>query len=400
MYKGVHWIMQNLNIRKLDSSDYIEAIKLASYAFQVKYSDEEVKNRIKSLEKQTILGYFDDGKLISKLNIRPFHIWLNDQKIKMGGIAGVATYPEYRRKGCVKELLKQSLIEMKENGQIISVLHPFSYGFYRKYGWELFADFIKIFLTKSDLVPSENVNGYVKRFSAESFDEYIKDIETIYDRYAQKYIGMFVRDQDWWKEAVIRDLYAAVYYNQMHEPLGYLLYRIQNSRMFVKEFIPLNHEARKGLWNFICQHDSMLNELEIWAEVNDPILFTIINPKVKVEHIAFPMIRVVDVQSFLQIYPFNWQCQDSQLNISVTDEYAPWNNGSYTVKPCDNGNEVIVNAVQEGLTMSVNTLSTLLLKYKTASELCDCELIKGNAQDIYKLDSILPNKKPRFLDAF
>jgi predicted acetyltransferase len=392
--------MENSSMRKLNRSDYSESLELSCYAFQYKLSEEDIKQRIESMKKQNILGIFDDGKLVSKLSIRPFHIWVENMKIKMGGIAGVATYPEYRRKGYVKELIKQSLIEMRENGQIISVLHPFSYGFYRKYGWELFSDFSVIHLTKLDLIYSENTSGYVKRFSADSYNEYIKDIEYIYDRYTQKYIGMFVREYNWWIESVIKDFHTAVYYNQMNEPLGYLIYNLQNSKMFVKEFIPLNHEARKGMWNFICQHDSMLKEIEIWAEVNDPLLFTIINPKVKVEQIAFPMARIVDVPAFLQVYPFNWQSPECQITLNIVDEYAPWNNGTYTVRPGETSNVLVDNSENEGLTMSINTFSTLMLKYKSASELHEFELIKGNMHDTCKLDNILPNKKPRFLDGF
>ena len=36
------------------------------------------------------------------------------KKFKMGGVAGVATYPEYRRSGYVKELLQHSLQTMKK----------------------------------------------------------------------------------------------------------------------------------------------------------------------------------------------------------------------------------------------------------------------------------------------
>ena len=392
--------MEKNNIIKLDSSHYIESLELSCYSFQYKLSEEDIKKRMESMKKQNILGIFDDGKLVSKLSIRPFDIWIDNQKIKMGGIAGVATYPEYRRKGYVKELMKQSLIEMRESGQIISVLHPFSYYFYRKYGWELFSDFSVIHLTKSDLISSENVSGYVKRFSASSYNEYIEDIENIYDKYAQKYIGMLVRERNWWKDTVIKDFHTAIYYNQMNEPLGYLIYNVQNSKMFVKVFIPLNHEARKGMWNFICQHDSMLKELEIWAEVNDPLLFTIINPKVKVEQIAFPMARIVDVSAFLQIYPFNWQGSECQITLNIIDEYAPWNNGTYTVIPGETGNTIVDSSEKEGLTMSINTLSTLMLKYKSASELYEFEQIRGNIYDVRKLDNILPDKKPRFLDAF
>ena len=59
----------------------------------------------------------------------------------MGGIAGVATWPENRRQGHVSTLLKHALQEMKSKGQTLSFLHPFSIPFYRKFGWELYAEY-------------------------------------------------------------------------------------------------------------------------------------------------------------------------------------------------------------------------------------------------------------------
>ena len=52
--------------------------------------------------------------LAAKLHLIPFHIYIGKEKFKMGGVAGVATYPEYRRSGYVKELLQHSLQIMKK----------------------------------------------------------------------------------------------------------------------------------------------------------------------------------------------------------------------------------------------------------------------------------------------
>ena len=38
-------------------------------------------------------------KVAAKLHLIPFHISRGKEKFKMGGVAGVATYPEYRRSG-------------------------------------------------------------------------------------------------------------------------------------------------------------------------------------------------------------------------------------------------------------------------------------------------------------
>lgn len=62
----------------------------------------------------------------------------------MGGIAGVATWPENRRGGLVSKLLSKALARMNEEGQVLSCLHPFSVPFYRKFGWELYTDYKNI----------------------------------------------------------------------------------------------------------------------------------------------------------------------------------------------------------------------------------------------------------------
>ena len=55
----------------------------------------------------------------------------------MGGIGNVTSYPEVRGKGSVRQLMEKALKEMKEQGTVLSYLSPFSYHFYRKFGYEV-----------------------------------------------------------------------------------------------------------------------------------------------------------------------------------------------------------------------------------------------------------------------
>ena len=47
-------------------------------------------------------------------------------------------YPEYRQGGVTKGLLQAAFKKMKKDGQVLSVLSPFSIGFYRHFGYEVF----------------------------------------------------------------------------------------------------------------------------------------------------------------------------------------------------------------------------------------------------------------------
>lgn len=71
----------------------------------------------------------EDGEVAAKAHLIPFEIYLEGEPLRMGGIGSVATYPEYRRQGYVKGLLTHLLAVMKEEGQTVSMLHPFSVSF-------------------------------------------------------------------------------------------------------------------------------------------------------------------------------------------------------------------------------------------------------------------------------
>lgn len=207
------------------------------------------------------------------------------------------------------------------------------------------------------------------------------------------------RDSLWWKDNVIGNLDIAIYYNIEHEPQGYMLYDIVKKEMEIREFVPLNHEARIGLWNFICQHDSMVNKLEMYTYVSDPLPFTLFNPDLKMERKTLGMARIVDVQEFLKIYPFKWSDQGT-VTFQIVDEHAPWNTGTYTLNKnngCTFSSQLKENA---SLSFTINHFTALLLGFKTAQQLADINAIRGSKSEIETLQSMLLSKEPCLFDAF
>jgi hypothetical protein len=57
--------------------------------------------------------------------------------LPMVGICQVATDPDERNKGFAGELMRRSLREMRERGLYTTALFPFSFRYYRKFGYEL-----------------------------------------------------------------------------------------------------------------------------------------------------------------------------------------------------------------------------------------------------------------------
>lgn len=55
-------------------------------------------------------------------------------------VADVATLPEYRNRGLVREMLETAHKKAREYGAYVALLHPFSFDFYKKFGYERVSD--------------------------------------------------------------------------------------------------------------------------------------------------------------------------------------------------------------------------------------------------------------------
>jgi predicted acetyltransferase len=380
----------------LKENHFMEAIALSEYAFQYKVPEADIPKRLEQVKKHSILGIFDDEQLAAKLHLIPLEVHTGEQKWKMGGIAGVATYPENRRKGYVKDLMKQVLEQMKEEGYLVSMLHPFKISFYRKYGWELLTNRVKCTITKADMVMQEQVPGSVKRAIK---NHNYQDLNEIYTQFAIQFSGMLVRELSWW-ENICDGESTAIYYNKSQQAIGYILYSVKDSKMKVEEFVALTSEARKGLWNFICQHDSMLDQVEIILQEKDPLLFSLKEPNVKAEIAPYFMVRIVDAEKFLKEYAFKWS--DKELVLQLSDPYASWNEKTFSLKKgevtvIDSHNRLEDSSIVK---LDINSLSTILFGYKSPMELYQLDLLDGRKEEIEELERLLPNLPSFFYDFF
>ncbi|MFV8827007.1 GNAT family N-acetyltransferase [Alkalihalobacterium sp. APHAB7] len=397
-----------MEVRKLTKEDIDESLNLSQFAFQYTLTDKEREHRLNVLRPEDSIGYYSDGELLAKMTTFPFRILIDGVSFDMGGVSGVATYPEYRRSGLVKNLLQHGLKEMKEKGQVLAYLFPFSIPFYRKYGWELFVDYQKLTLTRERLPSFKTVTGNMKKIDETS----ILILKEIYGEYIQSYTGMLIRDNDWWMDWVLfrKKGRIAAYIDPAGKPKGYIIYEVKDRKMTIKEFVSLNEESRRGIWNFIANHDSMADEYIIQQlPVNEPYPYWLPDPKVQKEIVPYFMARIVDVEKFLQQYPFK-KVTNGNVFLHVLDEFCPWNNATYqiTVKekevkvkrhePRDKG--ACQQEPKRGIICNINSLTSMLLNYQRPSNLLQIQLIKGSQEEIDILEQLIVNKPTGFIDFF
>src|SRR5699024_2421520 len=384
------------SIYKLSEQNYDEIFALSEFAFQYQMNGEERSRKEEEAARHRIFGCYVDNELAGKLHIIPLEVFMQGTRFSMGGISSVATWPEYRRQGVAKNLLKKSLLDMKEKGEVVSLLHPFNVGFYRKYGWELAFNRKKYSLPIEKLKRDWKTAGYVRR------NQDVKVLHDIYTDYAKSYNGMLVRDEAWWKQRVLTDQGAQVRvaYNSAGEPEAYLIYTVRKNILNVLDMAYRNNNGIQLIYEFLSNHDSMAETIEMTVPENDLLPLMLHDPTFSQEIEPYFMARIVDVHAFLQMYPFI--NKDKTVKLELTDEILPENDGCYVMKT--NKNKTDVTKIQEktetSISCSIQQLTALLLGFVRAPELWERGFIAGDKTAIHLLDEIIPQKTPYFADFF
>ncbi|MBB3110660.1 putative acetyltransferase [Paenibacillus phyllosphaerae] len=390
-------------IRQLTLDDYDQHMDLAQYAFQFSMTPEEQATRKEKFTPGRSWGAFVEDKLAAKLTILPFELYLYGRKLRMGGLASVSTWPEERRQGYVKELLQHSLAVMKEAGQTVSCLAPFSFPFYRKYGWELYVEYKKYTIETAQLPPRAAYEGRVERTDGD-----LSQLAPVYEAYAARYNGTLIRDEAWWTESVFRrkPRYTAVYSNADGEPRGYILYDIGDRKLTVHEMVYLEESGREALWTFIANHDSMIDKVEIEVPMDDNLPYLLPNPRVKQEIFPYFMARIVDAPAFVSQLALNPAGDGpSQVTVQITDPFAPWNEGAWTLRVDEEGRAALLpgGAAEDGTTelgCTIQALTAMLMGYARPLRLYGYGQLAGSVAAAQRVEQWIPNRQTNLLDFF
>ncbi|QMV42623.1 GNAT family N-acetyltransferase [Cohnella cholangitidis] len=396
-------------IRQLRAEDYEERMALSQFAFQLRLSPEELESRRGLFRPEQDWGAFDEqGELLSALSIIPFETWIQGRKLAMGGIAGVATWPDARRRGCVSQLLVRSLETMRTNGQTISMLHPFSFPFYHKYGYEMTVE-RKKYTIETKKLPARTVTpGQVKRMPKPD----IEVLDGIYSIFASRYSGTIIRTRDWWENKILsKNGTVAVYYNESNVPEGYVFYQIADRIMTIHDWVSANEVSRRALWTYVGNHDSMINEVTMIAPADDPLPFLLPEPRIKQELLPYFMSRIVDAEAFAGLYPWAHGVDGEAVTLVLSDEHAPWNNGAFRLSWSAEGqgrlerlNGQSESAAREpasgAVLCDIQALTAMLAGNRSPLLLEEVGRISGSRTNLELLASRIPQRTTHLMDFF
>lgn len=169
-----------------------------------------------------------DGQLVSSMLCTPGPVYIGEGTVSHSAVGAVGTIPEYREKGCAGAMMTESVKLLKNERICTSSLWPFSYKYYRKFGWELasetrtYRNQASVFAQKGDpsatrLAKPDDLEGMMFAF----------------DEYAHEYNCLTQRNHEWWTKIIRCDdwlrpdpdsNWGAIVLEREGEVIGYAVY--------------------------------------------------------------------------------------------------------------------------------------------------------------------------------
>ncbi len=303
-----------------------------------------------------------DGELVASLVLYPFQAWVRGARVPLTGIGSVAVSPEHRRRGIADALVRACLREMRQRGDVMSMLYSFRGDFYRRFGWGL-VEMPAMMSVPPALLPASDEAQRVRRLRTP--DRPL--VQALYEKHVRER-GHFAieRKPEWWD----RRLWGyegewVVYERRRGQIEGYLHLQIDAGDgpwklvLTVNEFVAHTPDAHRGLTGYL--HGLRDQAVEVifstpadapWApqlgdaaNLRGDLKLTVVRTT---GHLGYgAMLRLLDVKGALEALPVSPQAR-GEVVLDVKDDVLPQNERAWRVHARDGRLSVRAEAARSG----------------------------------------------------
>jgi predicted acetyltransferase len=126
-----------MQFRAATRAELEQVLAIRGTSFNIARENLPEPDQISDSELQYIRVLAIDGRVVSCLTVNPTHVFVGSSRVPMGGIGNVATQPEERNRGYASALMRNTIRQLRDWGLCTSILFPYSFTYYRKFGYEL-----------------------------------------------------------------------------------------------------------------------------------------------------------------------------------------------------------------------------------------------------------------------
>jgi predicted acetyltransferase len=370
----------NIEIRPAKADEMRELDRKIAYAFADNAVPKEEPEPNPLQPEQTLCG-FDGDSMIATSGAYEFKMRFNGRTVPADGVTVVSCDPGYRRRGIVRQLMEGLLQRSRERDVPISILWASMGAIYQRFGYGLSTTQVgyDVPVQYVQFQFGDRPAGNVRLLSA---DDAMPIINNVYKQYSGPASGMLHRGGFW--ELMVRraddqHTYIAVYFDEQDKPRGYCLYRTKwrdtgshgpNHLIDVFDFIWLDIDAYRGLWQYLAGHDLADRIRFDYVAEDDPAPNLFLEPRMlRRKTWDGVWFRVVDAEQTLAARGYDLP---GEVVVEVyEDELCPWNNGCYRISA--DGAEARVERLTQGASPDIVTrpdaLASLVTGHTRVSDL-------------------------------
>ncbi|MHA2181839.1 MAG: GNAT family N-acetyltransferase [Promethearchaeota archaeon] len=387
----------NYEIRKLTEKDREVYRKLMRYAFEtIKNNYEDLKWPSDKIPIDWHYGAFDGEQLVAGTGIIPFEIRMRSQDFKMHGVGGVASKPEYRNRGIIREIMVKMYKDMHDNHIPLSVLYPFKLSFYEMLGYKLVDEHFAYEFKISDIIFKKT------DYQMKEVERINDDIRSVYDQAISNFDYIAKRPEIQYFRGLYKNNYKFICYNK-DQPVGYVIIiftKIGEERwlkhpektIVIQETFWLDQTAKQTIFNFLWSHRDQRKYIGGIFSKNENIIDLLRTPRIKSRHIFDnSLLRIIDVKTVLE--NLDYPLDDFSISFHISDKFCPWNNGFFTLTSKSKEIHVEYNESSEkavDIKINIDYLAQLLAGFRTAKDLLDFGFISVSDNKIGLLQDLFP----------
>lgn len=321
----------------------------------------------------------DNEQLLGSITVSHFTSCFDGHDVKMGGIGGVSTLPQWRRQRVIRRCFEQALADMYDQGFVLSSLYPFSTNYYRKFGYENNAG-VWTWTVPFDALPAPlGDEGTVEQLLPGD------DLTPLLEIYREFYkdCNLSVRRTVYDPSLVSENLleqkrYIYLWRNREGKPEAFLIAKkteedvFDCSRSFLLKngFLALNPQAMAGLFSFVKTSFSAYYRrirFSVPEGIHPDSLFRE-STGITCHRSYNGMLRIVNVREALRLC----RCKGSgTVRLFVSDDMLPQNNGTWQVTFAPGRENLVekVSGTDADISLPISALSALLCGPRSAEEL-------------------------------
>jgi len=341
------------------------------------------------LSHKRVLSLHNIG-IVSCLTVVPATLRIGGMPVPAGGIAGVATRPEFQRQGHAAALLAATVAALWEELHYpLSLLHPLSAPFYRRFGWETASSAVA-WAADSASLPKYDTSVSVRPASYQDWPA----IDALHADLTQNDTGSCVRGARRWALIQMpvpgRETYVC---EDSHGLSGYAIWE-RGETLEVLEMHGRTPEARYGLAGLLARQPDTIVRWPASPALLAAFGFSVSSARPEPD----VMLRVTDLEAALSavhavFYAAIMAETITALTIHATDSLCPRNRRP--LRLTSHGIEPGRWDDQCWLRADIQMLGPLYLGYCLPSEAqCAGLLTTDSPQTLALADRLFPRREP------